>query len=102
MPPMGAPAAPAIRPFPTQMQPPSAAGMPPMQPGAGAFPAGRAAAGAQDSEQPDAGDDIWIERTKRAIAESQNDPYRQVQLLQHLNKLYLKERFGREVQADKG
>lgn len=55
-----------------------------------------------ESDRPDSGDDIWIERTKRAIAETQNDPYRQVQLLQHLNKLYLKERFGREVQADKG
>lgn len=55
---------------------------------------------AQESDRIDAGDDIWIERTKKAIAETQNDPHRQVQLLQHLNKLYLKERFGREVQAD--
>jgi hypothetical protein len=57
---------------------------------------------AGDQDQTDAHDDIWIERSKRAIAETQNDPFRQVQLLQHLNKLYLKERFGREVQADKG
>lgn len=59
------------------------------------------ATAAHDTDHMDADDDIWIERTKRAIAETQNDPYRQVQLLQHLNKLYLKERFGREVQADK-
>jgi hypothetical protein len=57
---------------------------------------------AAESEKPDAHDDVWIGRAKRAIAETQNDPYRQVQLIQHLSVLYLKERFGREVQPDKG
>lgn len=73
-------------------------------PATGAYD-GQAILGAQpgtDSDQSDASDDIWIERTKRAIAETQGDPHRQVQLLQHLSVLYLKERFNREVQADKG
>lgn len=73
-------------------------------PAAGSYD-GQAILGAQpgtDSDQADTHDDIWIERTKRAIAETQNDPHRQVQLLQHLSILYLKERFNREVQADKG
>jgi uncharacterized membrane protein len=61
-----------------------------------------AAQAAHDADKPDSHDDVWIERAKRALAETQNDPYRQVQLIQHLNKLYLKERFGREVQADRG
>lgn len=75
-------------------------GVAPPQPSFRPLPAAMKAA--QDSDKPDSHDDVWIERTKRAIAETQNDPYRQVQLIQHLNKLYLKERFGREVQADKG
>lgn len=50
--------------------------------------------------QPDNRDDIWIDRTRKAIAETQNDPFRQVQLLQHLNRLYLKERFNRDVHTD--
>ncbi len=73
-------------------------------PDAGSYE-GQAMLGAQpgtDSDKPDTHDDIWIERTKRAISETQNDPHRQVQLLQHLSVLYLKERFNREVQADKG
>ncbi len=73
-------------------------------PAAGSYD-GQAILGAQpgtDSDQPDTHDDIWIDRTKQAIAETQNDPHRQVQLLQHLSVLYLKERFNREVQADKG
>lgn len=50
--------------------------------------------------QPDHRDDVWVDRAKRAIAETQNDPYRQVQLLQHLNRLYLKERFNRDVHSE--
>lgn len=73
----------------------------PVQTPAAAVPPPAPAQRVTDGDRPDADDDIWIERTKKAIAETQNDPYRQVQLLQHLNKLYLKERFGREVQADK-
>ncbi len=72
-------------------------------PAAGSYD-GQAILGAQpgtDSDQSDTHDDIWIDRTKQAIAETQNDPHRQVQLLQHLSILYLKERFNREVQADK-
>lgn len=56
----------------------------------------------QENDQPDAGDDVWIGRAKKAITETQNDPFRQVQLLQHLSVLYLKERYGRNVHADKG
>lgn len=52
--------------------------------------------------QPDHQDDVWVDRAKRAIAETQNDPHRQVQLLQHLNRLYLKERFNRDVHAEDG
>lgn len=88
-------------------QPPVAASRPPspLQPTAlppNSVPPRQMPVAAGDSDRIDAGDEIWIERTKRAIAETQNDPHRQVQLLQHLNKLYLKERFGREVQADQG
>lgn len=73
-------------------------------PADGAY-SGQALLGAQpgqDSDRPDSADDIWINRTKQAIAETQNDPHRQVQLVQHLSVLYLKERFNREVQTDKG
>ncbi len=73
-------------------------------PADGAY-SGQALLGAQpgqDSDRLDTADDIWIERTKQAILETQNDPHRQVQLVQHLSVLYLKERFNREVQADKG
>lgn len=73
-------------------------------PAAGSYD-GQAILGAQpgtDSDQSDTHDDVWIDRTKQAIAETQNDPHRQVQLLQHLSVLYLKERFNREVQTDKG
>ena len=107
------PAAGGVQPFnmPALGTQPAASGFPAPAAGASApamtpnpvFPGAPAGMPAvQEKDEPDAGDVIWIERTKRAIAESQNDPHRQVQLLQHLNKLYLKERFGREVQADKG
>lgn len=75
----------------------------PQRPAANQIPGARPSympTAAGEGDRIDAGDDIWIERAKKAIAETQNDPHRQVQLLQHLNKLYLKERFGREVQAD--
>ncbi len=87
-------------PAPQPVDPPAQVGGVPA-PGAYAARPMASAQPVQDSDRPDADDDIWIERSKQAIAETQNDPYRQVQLLQHLSVLYLKERFNREVRADK-
>jgi hypothetical protein len=58
-----------------------------------------AAARAND-DALDADDAQWVQRAKRAIASSQGDPHRQVQLVQHLRAQYLKQRFGRTVHTD--
>lgn len=53
-----------------------------------------------DDEAVPVDDVVWINRAKRAISETQGDPYRQVQLIQHLRSQYLKQRFGRTVHTD--
>lgn len=53
-----------------------------------------------DDETVPVDDVVWINRAKRAITETQGDPYRQVQLIQHLRSQYLKQRFGRTVHTD--
>ena len=53
-----------------------------------------------DDRQVPADDVIWVNRAKRAIAETHGDPHRKVQLIQHLRAVYLKQRFGRTVHTD--
>jgi len=53
-----------------------------------------------DGDQVSVDDAVWINRTKRALADSKGDPHRQVQLIQHLRTQYLKQRFGRSVHTD--
>lgn len=52
-----------------------------------------------EDDNATADDARWINRTKHVIAQTHGDPYRQVQLLQQLRVVYLKERYGRAVQA---
>jgi len=54
---------------------------------------------AQSQDEATDNDVVWINRTKRVIAQTHGDPFRQVQLIQQLRVLYLKERFNRNVQA---
>jgi hypothetical protein len=53
-----------------------------------------------DDESVAVDDVVWVNRAKKAIAESRGDPHRQVQLLQHLRTVYLKQRFGRNIHKD--
>lgn len=57
---------------------------------------------AEDDGDVASDDVVWVSRAKRAIQESQGDPYRKVQLIQHLRSAYLKQRFGRTVRTDEG
>jgi hypothetical protein len=77
----------------------------PMQPIQSAQPAGVAPMSQQavvqaDDDATGADDVTWINRSKRVIAETRNDPHRQVQLIQHLRAAYLRQRFGRNVHTD--
>jgi hypothetical protein len=63
-------------------------------------PASDAASLALQSEDDNADDIVWVNRAKRIIAGTKGDPHRQVQLLQQLSVVYLKERYGRSVHAD--
>jgi hypothetical protein len=58
-----------------------------------------AAATIQD-EESNQDDAVWVGRAKRIIAQTQGDPRRQVQLLQQLSVVFLKERYGRSVHSD--
>ena len=51
-------------------------------------------------EETSVDDVVWINRTKKIIANTQGDPHRRVQLLQQLSVVYLKERYGRTVRTD--
>lgn len=78
----------------TAMQPGQPMGQPmPMGPSPAALR--QVAGGEGDSTNNDI---LWVNRAKRAIAESQGDPYRQVQLIQQLRVLFLKERYGHNIQ----
>jgi hypothetical protein len=67
-----------------------------------AMPQQVVAANAQldDNAQVSADDITWINRARKVIAETQGDPHRQVQLLQHVRAQYLKQRFGRAIHTD--
>lgn len=56
--------------------------------------------GAQQDDETGTDDLVWVNRAKRVIAGTHGDPHRQVQLLQQLSVVYLKERYGRTVRAD--
>lgn len=43
----------------------------------------------------------WIERIQHVVADTQNDPYKRMQMLQHLQTLYQKEKLGIDV-AEEG
>jgi hypothetical protein len=73
----------------------TAVNMPPLAPAAGP-----AKAAASDDDAMDVDDVEWVNRAKRVITSTQGDPHRQVQLIQHLRSLYLKQRFGRDVHTD--
>jgi len=49
--------------------------------------------------EPD--DLVWIDRAKNAVMQTQNDPHRQLQHIQQLRNLFVKERFGYDVQKNK-
>lgn len=68
-------------------------------PGA-ALPMQSAQSPAQTDDETGADDVVWVNRAKRIIAGTHGDPHRQVQLLQQLSVVYLKERYGRSVHAD--
>ncbi len=53
-----------------------------------------------DDDDSGVDDVVWVNRAKRVIAGTKGDPHRQVQLLQQLSVVYLKERYGRSVHAD--
>lgn len=88
------PAQPAA-PAPAQLQAPPF-GQPQFQAPQNPLPA----ATMDDSDQVPSDDVVWVNRAKRAIAETRGDPHRKVQLLQHLRSVYLKQRFGRTVHTD--
>ncbi len=54
----------------------------------------------QNDDETGVDDVVWSSRAKRIIAGTRGDPHRQVQLLQQLSVVYLKERYGRSVHAD--
>lgn len=49
-----------------------------------------------------ADEEVWVERTKAAIAQTQNDPYRRVQVLQGLRVSYQTERFNKDTNGTSG
>jgi hypothetical protein len=66
----------------------------------GPLPVQSTAAPLETDDESDVDDIVWVNRAKRIIASTHGDPHRQVQLLQQLSVVYLKERYGRSVHAD--
>jgi hypothetical protein len=97
-------AAPPINPLIQQVQPVATVSQPAVSVASGMLanplpqaPVAPANSMDDDTVQDDA---LWVNRAKRIIAQTQNDPHRQVQLLQQLSVVFLKERYGRSVHAD--
>jgi hypothetical protein len=96
-------AAPPINPLIQQVQPVASVSQPVVSVASGmANPLPHAAAPPANSMDDDTVQDdaLWVNRAKRIIAQTQNDPHRQVQLLQQLSVVFLKERYGRSVHTD--
>lgn len=66
-------------------------------------PGQRVASGVLPHGSTDTSDDaIWMAKTKSVVEQTQNDPYRRVQMLQQLKAEYQLEHFGRSVDGVKG
>jgi|GEM_PF-1456422 len=67
---------------------------------AGPLPAAGQVSDVNQDDETTVDDVVWVNRTKKIIATTRNDPHRRVQLLQQLSVVYLKEKYGRSVHAD--
>ena len=89
-----------INPLIKQAPPPPVQGVaaaPGVGPAGAGLPAAAVDMGDDDTAQDDA---VWVGRAKRIIGQTQGDPHRQLQLLQQLGVVFLKERYGRSVHSD--